>query len=542
MARSLLLEAFRRLASEHAEAAERGVEVARVRAERLTAGASRRGFLAGAGALAGAAALSRPRLARAASAPRIAIVGAGIAGLNAALTLEDAGFASTIYEASDRIGGRMHSDATTWADGQTSEWCGEFIDTDQLTMQKLAARFGLTLIDTIKAQPAGTRDFLYFHGKRYSLADADRDFASVFPTLRKQLKEAPSTLYNGYTAFGKELDQLSLYDWIETYVPGGHGAPLGAYLDSAYNQEYGLDTRVQSSLNLLYVLAYQPKSTANPPKFQIYGPSDQRYRIEGGNDRLPHAIAASLPTGGVVTGARMTAIARRASGDYALTFDGAAGASTVVADQVILALPFSVLRHLDFEHAGFDNRKRTAINELGYGTNSKLMLQFDKRFWNGLGSDGNIYTDLFFQNTWEASRGSAGATGVLVAYTGGRDGASYDATSQPYASAASDPAVVTYAEDLLPQLDLVWPGVSQHWNGRAILSTPWRDPHLLGSYACWKVGQYTEFAGYERVRQGNCHFAGEHCSLNFQGFMEGAAEEGRRAAQEILADEKAAAG
>ncbi len=65
---------------------------------------------------------------------QIAVVGAGIAGLNAALTLQDAGLSCTIYEASHRIGGRMHSDAMTWADGMVSEWCGEFIDADHETM------------------------------------------------------------------------------------------------------------------------------------------------------------------------------------------------------------------------------------------------------------------------------------------------------------------------------------------------------------------------------------------------------------------------
>jgi monoamine oxidase len=74
------------------------------------------------------------------------------------------------------------------------------------------------------------------------------------------------------------------------------------------------------------------------------------------------------------------------------------------------------------------------------------------------------------------------------------------------------------------------------WNGRATLSTPWKAPNLLGSYSCWKVGQYTAFSGYEGVRQGNCHFAGEHCSNSFQGFMEGGATEGARAAQEIISD------
>jgi len=70
------------------------------------------------------------------------------------------------------------------------------------------------------------------------------------------------------------------------------------------------------------------------------------------------------------------------------------------------------------------------------------------------------------------------------------------------------------------------------------VSTPWSDPNVLGSYACWKVGQYTLFSGYEGVRQGNIHFAGEHCSINFQGVMEGGAQEGTRAANEILTDSR----
>ena len=123
--------------------------------------------------------------------------------------------------------------------------------------------------------------------------------------------------------------------------------------------------------------------------------------------------------------------------------------------------------------------------------------------------------------------------------TGGGDGASYSGASSPYASLATDSAVRPYVLDLLPQLDVIWPVIGMHWIGRATLSAPWRDPHLKGSYACWLVGQYTLFAGYERRRQGRCHFAGEHCSINFQGYMEGAAEEGRRAANEILADIKA---
>src|SRR5258707_11436456 len=75
--------------------------------------------------------------------PRIAIVGAGIAGLNAALTLQDAGLSCSIYEASDHIGGRMHSDTITWEDGMVSEWCGEVIDGDHETLHQLIKRFGV---------------------------------------------------------------------------------------------------------------------------------------------------------------------------------------------------------------------------------------------------------------------------------------------------------------------------------------------------------------------------------------------------------------
>src|SRR5581483_2641293 len=53
---------------------------------------------------------------------RIAIVGAGIAGLVAAMRLRDAGIDSTIYESSLRVGGRMHSERAYWADRQHTEW------------------------------------------------------------------------------------------------------------------------------------------------------------------------------------------------------------------------------------------------------------------------------------------------------------------------------------------------------------------------------------------------------------------------------------
>jgi monoamine oxidase len=83
----------------------------------------KRAGLASAGLAVAPAALARR--ATGATAPRIAIVGGGIAGLTAALTLADKGVAATVYEAADRVGGRMHSDNSGyWSDGQVSEFCG----------------------------------------------------------------------------------------------------------------------------------------------------------------------------------------------------------------------------------------------------------------------------------------------------------------------------------------------------------------------------------------------------------------------------------
>jgi monoamine oxidase len=110
--------------------------------------------------------------------------------------------------------------------------------------------------------------------------------------------------------------------------------------------------------------------------------------------------------------------------------------------------------------------------------------------------------------------------------------------STPYSNATQNSQVTTYARAFLKQLEVVFPGISAEWNQRATLSTPFLDPNLLCSYSYWKVGQCHTFGGYEGRRQGNIHFAGEHCSQDSQGYMEGGASEGLRAANEVLADLK----
>ena len=152
MPRTPLLRALQRLSREHHEAERRGTTPAEVRELEAERSYSRGEFLKRSGAAGAAVAIGGPAAvasaARGANGPRIAIVGGGIAGLTAALTLQDAGLASTVYEAHPtRIGGRMHSDWTEfpgyWANGQGAELCGELIDSGHKTVLSLAHRFRL---------------------------------------------------------------------------------------------------------------------------------------------------------------------------------------------------------------------------------------------------------------------------------------------------------------------------------------------------------------------------------------------------------------
>ena len=81
----------------------------------------------------------------------------------------------------------------------------------------------------------------------------------------------------------------------------------------------------------------------------------------------------------------------------------------------------------------------------------------------------------------------------------------------------------------------VLPGLTAQWNRKWQLQDWPSYPLTRGSYSYWKVGQYTSFAGVESEIEGNCHFCGEHTSIDSQGYLNGAVETGERAAAEVVA-------
>lgn len=518
--------------------------------ERRVVPVTRRAFLGGAAAAAGALLTGCPGNGSeqtglvtpkpSGKQPKIVIVGAGIAGLSAALELADAGVRCTVYEASGRTGGRMFSDSRFFDGGQVFEWLGELIDGPHETMWALAKRFNIEIDDLAAAQPAGALETYHFFGKHYPHEAVMKDLDVLRPILDKDVQLAGRQMtYEATSPHGKMLDDMSLYDWIEQRVPGGHGSPLGMLLETAYFIELNADTREQSALNIVYSLSSQPDWA----HFTMYGESDERYKTRGGNQRIPDAIAGHLGKDLVHTGKRMESIAQRSSGDYELTFSRAGTIETVVADVVILTLPFAVLRELDYKKAGFDDHKHKAVQELGRGRQSKQHLQFNRRVWYDKGSrpvpgTGTSYSDTGYQVTWEATRAQGGDPGILVAYCGAHH-ADAMSTKVPFgtstAQSANAAAVQADAKRFLGQAEPVFPGITAAWNGKSTQGIPHLDPNFKCSYAYWRKGQYQSIRGYERATQGRVYFAGEHTSVDFQGFMEGGAAEGQRAAREVLA-------
>lgn len=136
-------------------------------------------------------------------------------------------------------------------------------------------------------------------------------------------------------------------------------------------------------------------------------------------------------------------------------------------------------------------------------------------------ASGSATTDNGLQALWETSRAQPGDAGILTNFLGGRIGLDVGAKTSTQAFA-----------DALPKIDAIFPGTSATHTGATVLAHWPSQPLAKGSYACYRPGQWA-FFGTERTPVDNLHFAGEHTSEDYQGYMEGGAESGARAAMEV---------
>lgn len=448
--------------------------------------------------------------------PVIAVVGAGIAGLHAAYTLKRAGIIAQIYEASDRTGGRIITATDLMGKGLTTEMGGEFIDSTHADMLQLIETFNLPLLDTfVESEQQLSHACYYINNKVITDKDILELFYPYTTQLSKDIDSISDTIsYNQFTEADKRLDNLSIAQYLQQI---GISGDLYKLLDVAYTTEYGCDLEQQSAINFLMLM--DPNMHDN---FNYSGYSDERYKVKGGNQRVTDALEKRLDTQ-INRGYKLEAIKRNhINAKTTLSFQTDGGKKEITADYVILAIPFTILREVKI-NCGFTTAKQKAIQEMGYGKNAKFFMGFLTHHWRDLGYTGFTFTDTYLQNGWDNSQLQEGEGAGYTIFTGGKTG---DLLNQH-----SDAEI---AAQLIPILENCYQGISGLQTGKMARFHWASSPLAKASYACFAPGQYTSIEGAQREPSGRIYFAGEHCSFEFQGFMNGAAQTGREAAEAIL--------
>lgn len=445
--------------------------------------------------------------------PRIAIVGAGIAGLNAAYVLQQKGYQATVYEASQRTGGRIRTSHGDIAPGLVTELGGEFIDSTHDDMLALAKAFDLPLIDTDIESERNYKTAFFFGNKHYTEEQVIEEFKPLAVKIASDAARLSSEITaKKHSKIDAEFDVISISEYLDRIGATGWIRNL---IGVAYVTEYGLDAGELSCINLLSLIDTETKEG-----FQIFGDSDERFKIQGGNQRITDELAKRIDSS-IELEHRLISMRKNGKG-FRLAFSTPGKTISVDADWVILALPFTVLRTVDIGDV-LTSKESNRIKNLGYGTNAKLILGTQMRLWREQGYSGECYSDEPFQTGWDSSRMQAGTTGSYTFFLGGKPGMDIGRGTP-----------TERAQQLTVAINHVYPGFAAQLTNNT-LRVHWpSEPFALGSYACFRPGQWVQMNGEVGQPNGNLLFAGEHCSQQFLGYMNGGAETGRLAAQTII--------
>ncbi|HEY9478690.1 MAG TPA: NAD(P)/FAD-dependent oxidoreductase [Gemmatimonadaceae bacterium] len=453
----------------------------------------------------------------------VLVIGAGIAGLTAAYRLRQHGVPVRIIEAQQRVGGRMYSLRSGFAGGQLCELGGELIDTGHSHIRALAAELGIELDDLREVDAGLDADVWWVGGARRSTAEVIEALAPVAARLSVDRGAWPEGFDPTYRNRGgaEALDRMTIAAWLDR---AGASGWIRELLDVAFTTEYGMAIDGQSALNMLTMIQ------VGAGDLEMYGESDERFHVHEGNDLIPLTLARYLGDA-VETGTVLEAVSRSGNGKFTCSLRRGSSSSDATASHLLLAIPFTTLRNVRLD-LPLPEVKRRAIDELGYGTNAKLMVGFSERVWRTrYRSNGSVMTSLPFQATWETSRGQAGSAGILTNFTGGA-----------HALDLARGTAEDQARSMVADLDRIYPGAGAAHEGMKSVRFHWPSfPWTLGSYAGYLPGQWTSIRGAEGEPVGQLYFAGEHCSLAAQGFMEGGCETGEEAAKQILSSLRIAA-
>jgi monoamine oxidase len=539
MAHSSLLKTLRRAFYKAHQANAQASPHTPAAAAKLTANWSRRRFIKLAALASGSAAthtLARPKFGWAAEAPRIAIVGGGIAGLNAAYQLKKAGLTATVYEARDRVGGRIRSKIGAVAPEIVSDLGGHLVNSDHADMLALAEEFNLPLFNRL--EEAETLPFpktAYFSQGEFQ---PEAELAERLRPLAQQILADATALEADFDAVAAELDQLSVAQYLDRYQASIPDPFIRVLIEQAIRVEYGTEPENSSALQLLFTLPLVEKETVD-----LLSGTDELYAVQGGSARITDSLAAAL---GNQVRTRMALTQVRKQGQ---TFRLKFGSRTVEADYVILAIPFPVLRRIEIRPA-LPAPMKKFVEQVDLGVNEKMLVGFKNRVWRqeagftqAFWSDGTAFQgNRNFAEVWDGSQRQVERAEAELTFFFGGQPAREIVQSSPRRQ----------GERTLQAFDEIIPEARQAGNNQ-FLRTGWAaEPFTRGSYTTFKPGQLTEFASLfhiesedpeerQEARVDNLIFAGEQVSDAFYGYMNGGAETGRLAA-EIILRERAEAG
>lgn len=484
------------------------------------AGIGRRALLKAMGAAAGLAALP---LASCAGTDRreVAIVGGGLAGLMALRTLASAGVPTRLYEARRRLGGRIFTRTDFPIDGSWVEMGGQLVNSDHADMIGLAKAFDLPLID---GQALGGVD----QAMRDRQPIAQQAMAQALGPIAALIARDSERLDAEWEAAAPELDAMSVAAYLDRHVSAIGSPAARRLLEQTIRTEYGAEPDQASALQLIFNLP-----TVDGEAYEALGASDERYVIEGGSQRLIGALV-DAHGGRIETGHRLVALAPAEGGRVTLRF---ASDNETTVDRVILALPASLLGEID--HGGLLSAPWQAFaREVRLGANEKINAVYHRKPWTAtpMGIDGatwDLSDGAAFSEVWECTGGQPAPQGVLSWYLGGEQTAAIgDAGLRGRLEAAVGATMGNLA------------GAAHPYAAR----TGWgKDPLTRGAYVNFRPGQLTKFGGLlwveeddgspsQKAQSGPVYLAGEHLSDAWPGYMNGAAQTGRLAAQAILAE------
>lgn len=467
--------------------------------------ASRRQFLAGAGALAGTTLLSScnlPGRRGGMSAKRVVVVGGGFAGLACAHELIAAGYDVTLVEAANRVGGRVRT-TTEFVQGRVVEVGAELIGSNHPTWMAYKDRFGLEMLELSESET--WEQPVILEGKRLEREAAGallEEMDEAFNTNIEPLAATVDADQPWLTPKAKEHDARTTADWIASLECSDL---CKRALTVEFTANNGQDTTKQSFLgNLAQVKGH---GTA-----QSYRDESEVYRCLGGNQQLAFKLAETIPS--KILGLPVRTIDYSQKTIVVTCNDG----RTIECDDVVLAVPPSVWSRIDIK-PGIPSTLAPQM-----GLNVKWFAHMKSRFWRANEQEQYAMADGMVHMTWEGTDEQEGDGDIVfVAFSGG-----------PSAGRARMLRGDAQKEAYLKELEALYPGFRVNVAGKTFFMDWPGETWAQASYSFPAPGQVTTHGPvmYEGL-QGRLHFAGEHTCYRFVGYMEGALYSGAQLAARI---------